>query len=106
MQISEDGVSRATRTRRWKYAMRAAPGAARGNRDADRYAEECLYDLLADPHELNNLIGKVSHAEVAAVMRERLLRHMRRAGESEPRIDLAPPTPAGQATLQPEEIQA
>ena len=106
VQISEDGVGRAVRTRRWKYSIRAAPGAAHGNRDADRYVEDCLYDLQADPHELNNIVGKASHAEVASVMRERLLRHMRRAGEAEPEIDLAPPTPAGQATLRPEEIRA
>ncbi len=106
VQISEDGVGRAVRTRRWKYSIRAVPGAAHGNRDADRYAEDCLYDLLADPHELNNIIGKDSHVEVASVMRERLLRHMRRAGETEPKIDLAPSKPAGQATLRPEEIQS
>jgi arylsulfatase A-like enzyme len=49
LQISESQVGRAIRTRRWKYSV-VAPG-MRGSEvaGADRYVEECLYDLHADP---------------------------------------------------------
>ena len=57
VQISEAQVGRAIRTRRWKYSV-VAPGKD-GNKDAgsDRYVEDCLYDLQADPYELVNLAG-------------------------------------------------
>lgn len=90
VQISESQVGRAVRTNRWKYSV-TAPDKT-GNRDAaaDRYIEEYLYDLQADPHELNNLAGSTSHAEVSQVMRARLLRRMVEAGEVEPVIEPAP----------------
>ena len=51
---------------------------------ADRYDEAYLYDLMADPDELDNLIGYESHAHVAERLRERLVRRMIEAGESGP----------------------
>lgn len=97
IQISESQVGRAVRTRRWKYSV-VAPD-KHGNQDSgsDRYVEDYLYDLQADPHELTNLIGFPSHQEVASVLRERLIRRMVAAGEAAPAIDTAPATkPAGQ----------
>jgi arylsulfatase A-like enzyme len=93
VQISESQNGRAVRTQRWKYSVTAP--ATRENRSAS-YTEDCLFDLLADPYELNNLIGQQSHAEVSAVMRERLQRRLRAAGEGEPEIVLAPRKPSGQ----------
>lgn len=81
LQISEAQVGRAVRTHRWKYSVRAPEGIGRAA-SSDRYVEEFLYDLEADPYELNNLIGLPSHLEVAKVMRERLQRRMAEAGEA------------------------
>ena len=35
-----------------------------------------LYDLQADPYEMNNLIYDEQHAEIVADMRRRLIRHV------------------------------
>lgn len=90
VQISESQVGRAVRTERWKYGVNAP--AERGDRtpNAPSYVEEYLYDLHADPYELNNLVGCDSHREAADVLRERLLERMVAAGETAPVIDPAP----------------
>jgi len=96
VQISESQVGRAIRTKRWKYAI-VAPEKD-GMRDAcsDHYVESSLFDLEADPYELSNLIGKTSHFEVAATLRERLIERIVAAGEARPVIEptLIPPDPA------------
>jgi len=91
VQISESQIGRAVRTRRWKYSV-VAPGKD-GNSAAgsDAYAEDYLYDLQADPHELVNLIGFESHGAVADALRERLIRRMVAVGEEAPTIVAAPP---------------
>ena len=107
LQISESQVGRAIRTRRWKYSV-VAPG-MRGSEvaGADRYVEECLYDLHADPYELTNLIGLESHREVAAALRARLMRRMVEAGELAPAIEPAPSSGSGgQRRVSLEEITA
>jgi arylsulfatase A-like enzyme len=104
VQISESQVGRAVRTRRWKYSAYAPEGNGVREPGADRYVEQFLYDLQADPHELTNLIGLKSHQEVTAVLRERLIRRMRSAGEAEPAIEPAPAQPSGQRCVFPEEV--
>ncbi|MDH7571668.1 MAG: sulfatase-like hydrolase/transferase, partial [Armatimonadota bacterium] len=107
VQISEAQVGRAVRTHRWKYGVDAPD--KRGGRDpgSDRYVEQYLYDLEADPYELVNLVGFESHQEVAAVLRERLIRRMVAAGEAPPVIEPAPVShPRGQRRLYPEELEA
>ena len=106
VQISEAEVGRAVRTERWKYSV-VAPD-KHGSRDAgsDQYLEAHLYDLLADPYELTNLAGLQSHVEVAAALRERLLRRMVAAGERAPQIQPAPPRPGGQRRVSSEEAHA
>ncbi len=86
IQVSESCVARGIRTARWKYGVMA--GDADGWRDsgAAAYDETWLYDLLADPDELNNLVDLESHEEVRNVMRERLARRMQEAGEALPEI--------------------
>jgi arylsulfatase A-like enzyme len=96
IQISESQVGRAVRTQRWKYSVTAPDKSGWSDSVSDRYMEEFLYDLEADPYELTNLIGLSSHLEVARVLRERLLRRMQAAGEPIPEIDLAPVRPSGQ----------
>jgi arylsulfatase A-like enzyme len=103
IQISESQVGRAIRTRRWKYSV-VAPDLHGGKHScSDTYTEECLYDLESDPYELRNLIGYESHQKVAEVMRERLLRRMREAGEDEPKIIPAEPVRSGQRRVSEEE---
>jgi arylsulfatase A-like enzyme len=107
LQISESQVGRAIRTRRWKYSV-VAPGLLGSEvADADRYVEDCLYDLQADPYELTNLIGLDSHREAAETLRGRLLRRMVEAGEALPLIEPAPSSGSGgQRRVLPEEITA
>ncbi|MEX0323056.1 MAG: sulfatase-like hydrolase/transferase [Puniceicoccaceae bacterium] len=86
IQISESQVGRAIRTSRWKYAV-VAPGLdGKSGPGADLYEEAELYDLKSDPYELQNLISHASHKEVADVLREKLLKAMKKAGEPIPKI--------------------
>lgn len=104
IQISESQVGRAIRTQRWKYSVVAPHRDGRNDPDADRYVEEFLYDLQADPYELNNLIGLQSHQELAASLRQRLIQRMVEAGEAAPVIEAAPSRPSGQRRVYPEEL--
>jgi len=104
VQISEAQVGRAVRTSRWKYSVKA-PDTIRGTgAGSDVYEEEYLYDLQVDPYELTNLIGLKSHLEVARVMRERLLRRMQEAGETEPSIVTAVERLSGQRRVSEQEV--
>lgn len=96
VQISEAQVARAVRTQRWKYCVEAPDVGGNEAPGADRYAETELYDLEYDPYELTNLIGMASHRRTAEVLRQRLLRRMAAAGESEPTIEEAPAAPSSQ----------
>jgi len=86
IQVSEAQVGRAVRTGRWKYGVDAPE--KHGGKDAgsDTYVEQYLYDLQADPYELTNLIHSEVHQIVRDVMRDRLIRRMKDAGEDEPSI--------------------
>jgi len=103
IQISEAQVGRCVRTHRWKYSVVAPDKSGWKDSAADRYVEEFLYDLEADPHELDSRIGLQSHQKVAGVMRERLLRRMVEAGEAKPTIEPAPTRPSGQKRVDPGE---
>ena len=106
IQISESQVGRAVRTHRWKYSIVAPDKQGWRDPSADRYVEEFLYDLEADPYELTNLLGYESHQKVAAVMRERLIRRMVEAGEAAPTIEPAPTRPSGQRRVSEAEAYA
>jgi arylsulfatase A-like enzyme len=99
IQISESQVGRAIRTKRWKYAVVAPEKDGWHDSSSDHYVESSLFDLEADPYELSNLIGKQSHFEIAATLRERLLARIVEAGEARPAIEatLTPPPDARQA---------
>ena len=90
IQISESHVGRAIRSRRWKYAIAAPHRSAIDHADSDSYIESELYDLYADPEELDNRAGCPSHRAAAAVLRSRLVKRMLDAGEEEPVIEPAP----------------
>jgi arylsulfatase A-like enzyme len=106
VQISESQVGRAVRTQRWKYGVTAPDADGVRDAGAPRYVEQYLYDLEADPYELTNLIGFESHAETAAVLRERLLRRMAMAGETPAEIIAAEPRPSGQRRVSAVEARA
>ncbi len=93
IQISESQIGRAVRTRRWKYAVSVPHVDGHSQAGSDSYTETFLYDLQVDPYELTNLIGCDSHALVARVLRERLVRRMVEAGEPAPTIKPAPRRP-------------
>lgn len=93
----------AVRTQRWKYGVTAPDKDGRQHAGSDRYVEQFLYDLQADPYELTNLAGLASHRRAADVLRERLLRLMGEAGEAPAAIDPAPPRPSRQRIVTEEE---
>lgn len=88
IQISESMTARALRTPQWVYVVAAPDG--KSQEVAPRYVEHQLYDLLADPHQLVNLAGRVETRKVAAQLRERLRARMVEAGEQEAEIVPAP----------------
>jgi arylsulfatase A-like enzyme len=104
VQISESQVGRAVRTQRWTYSVHAPGIGGTQEPGADAYTEEFLYDLAADPYQLNNLVGLASHAEVTRVLRERLLRHIEKVEGYRPTIQDAPVRPAGQKKVYPGEV--
>ncbi|MFW6410411.1 MAG: sulfatase-like hydrolase/transferase, partial [Halanaerobiales bacterium] len=105
VEITNKGfMRRCVRTRRWKYSVRAATHINENKGHPDKYIEEELYDLKADPWELNNLIGYKSHQKVTEVMQERLLKEMREIGENNIEIEKAPEIPSGQKIVQNYEI--
>ena len=85
-QISEDKVSRAIRTRRWKYAVTARDLDGLEVPNAEIYEEEFLYDLQADPFELENLNSSKAHDKIRVELRNLLIVKMKQAGENEPTI--------------------
>ena len=72
---------------------------------AERYLETYLYDLFADPYELQNLVGLETHRRVADVLRTRLQKRMVEASEAAPIIDSAPPR-KGNAQLRVSDAEA
>lgn len=95
VQMSESHTGRAVRTRRWKYSVRSPETDPLGGSlpRATAYADDCLYDLRADPWEMDNLVGFTTHRKVVAVMRERLTRRMTGIGEAAPQFIDAPARP-------------
>ncbi|MFC0334136.1 sulfatase-like hydrolase/transferase [Paenibacillus sepulcri] len=104
VQISESQTGRAVRTQRWKYGVTASDTAAPPAASADRYIEQFLYDLYADPYELTNLAGFDSHRAVSDHLRETLIRRMLQAGEAAPVIEDAPAITSGQRKVDEAEI--
>ncbi|MFW6007031.1 MAG: sulfatase-like hydrolase/transferase [Halanaerobiales bacterium] len=105
IEINNEGwMRRCVRTQRWKYSIKAATHFNENEGHPDKYIEEELYDLKADPWELNNLIGYESHQKVSEVMKERLLNKMRDLEDKEIEIEKAPGKPSGQKVVLDEEL--
>lgn len=105
VQISESGIGRAVRTKRWKYAVQsdAVPPGAEGARS---YDEAYLYDLEADPYELRNLIGYESHRPVADRMKARLLGYIQDVEGYVPEIVDAEERQGGQRRVSDAEVES
>mgnify|MGYP001147465294 FL=1 len=85
-QISESRVGRCIRTARYTYSV-YAPGVNGGEAAAsDRYADDFLYDMEQDPHQLNNVVTDPAYAQVKAELRARLLDWIWRAEGTRPVI--------------------
>ncbi|MCL2740963.1 MAG: sulfatase-like hydrolase/transferase [Oscillospiraceae bacterium] len=104
VQISESSVARAIRTSRYKYIVRAEGKDPWRDAASGEYVEDALYDLRADPYELNNVIGYESHAALTEVLRARMLGRMAEAGEGEPSIRRAPSVRSFQKVIYEHEL--
>jgi choline-sulfatase len=92
IQISESETGRALRTRRWAYHV-VGEGIAS---HADTYTEDGLWDLDADPYQLDNVIGLEGYATTADALR---LLIVERIAQEEGRLAVvrsAPRSPSGQ----------
>ena len=79
-------MGRCIRTARYTYSV-YAPGVNGGEAAAaDRYADDFLYDMERDPHQLNNVVADPAYASVKAELRERLLDWIERAEKVRPVI--------------------
>ncbi len=85
-QISESRVGRCVRTADWLYSV-YAPGVNGGEAAAaDVYADDFLYDLKADPWQLNNVVADPAYAGPKAALREKLLAWIEKAEGVRPAI--------------------
>ena len=96
VQISESQVGRAIRTRRWKYCVVAPEADPKEDSASERYVEDGLYDLKADPYELRNLAGLRSHRDVTDTLKQHLISRMVEIGEPNPIIE--PPSSTASTT--------
>ena len=85
VQLSEAGCGRALRSKKWKYSILAVDQPLNAP-SSDVYEEAYLYDLEADPHERNNLVGDPSLREIRQALAARLLERMAEAGEAVPEL--------------------
>lgn len=89
IQISEDHIGRAIRTKNWKYSIWVPSDkgwSGWDKMDSEVYHEQCLYDLINDPFERRNLIADPAYQAVRQELSERLKHLMAEAGETVPDI--------------------
>ena len=85
-QISESRIGRCIRTPDYMYSV-YAPGVYGGTQAAaDLYADDFLYDMKKDPHQLNNLIHDHAYDSVKATLRNKLLVWIKSAENATPQI--------------------
>lgn len=85
-QISESRVGRCLRTADYLYSVYAPGADGGGAAAADVYADDFLYDMRRDPHQLNNVVADPAYAQVKESLRERLLDWIERAEGTRPVI--------------------
>ena len=85
-QISESRVGRCIRTDAYLYSV-YAPGVQGGEHaSAKVYADDFLYDMKADPNQLDNRIHDPAYAKVKADLRKKLLAWIEKAEGETPEI--------------------
>ncbi len=85
-QISESRVGRCIRTERYTYSVYAPGIDGSEAAAADRYADDFLYDMERDPHQLDNVVADPAYAGVKEHLRERLLDWIRKTEGAQPVI--------------------
>jgi len=85
-QISESRVGRCIRTPDWLYSIYAPGLNGFQAPDSNVYADDFLYDMARDPHQLSNLAADPAYAQVKADLRVRLLDWIERAEGTRPTI--------------------
>ncbi len=79
-------MGRCVRTADYLYSV-YAPGVNGGAQAAsDVYEDDFLYDLKADPWQLNNVVADPAYRQIKAEMRERLLAWIQQAEGYRPTI--------------------
>ncbi|GAB2570728.1 sulfatase-like hydrolase/transferase [Gracilibacillus alcaliphilus] len=99
-QISESQVGRGIRTSRWKYSVSAPKKDSWNDSYSDTYEEEFLYDLHADPHELNNIIQLDAFHHVKSELKQKLLDRIAAIEGKNPEIISAAEEPSGQRAME------
>ncbi len=85
-QISESRVGRCIRTPEYAYSV-YAPGLHGGvAASSDFYADDFMYDLTKDPHELTNIVRDPAYAQIKEDLRKRLLSWIEEAEHIVPSI--------------------
>ena len=89
IEISESQVGRAIRTRDWCFAVHAPDKDAWKDSRSDVYVDYCLYDLQADPHERNNLVGQAAYQDIRDQLAARLAARIESVGDGPVQIEAA-----------------
>lgn len=76
IQISESKLARTLRTERWKYTVCAPEKDPLENSYSTVYREDCLYDLLTDPHEKVNVIHEHKCKDICDEMRGKIIEYI------------------------------
>ena len=78
IQISESQVGRSLRTKKWKYCVDSPSSNPWNDKNSKSYVEQYLYNLEADPYELNNLIGIKEFDSVTKILRKKLINYIKK----------------------------
>ena len=76
IQISESQVGRSLRTKKWKYSVNSPESDPWNEQGSNKYIEQFLYNLDADPYELNNLIGIKEFSTITKKLRDKLTQYI------------------------------
>lgn len=85
-QISESRVGRVIRTPEFLYGVYAPDVNGGAVAACDVYADDYLYDMGTDPHQLNNVAAEAEYAQVKAQLRTQLLALIYEAEQVRPAI--------------------
>lgn len=85
VQVSESMVGRAIRTPKYSYVIHAAGKNPFNEPGSDKctWTEKHLFDLTADPVEMNDLVNDPNYSAVRAELRELLKKKAKEAGEGD-----------------------